>query len=163
MSQFTNKAVFAFAWAVILCGILSIGTVVYWTLAPYDGLVDVVTPNTVAHKVIEQGQLQTYTLSYCVDQALPLPLTMHRSIEIQGDAKDLPGGSLAIAPPVVYEITERCETRKFSIGLGLFVPPGTYHIHTETALQVNPLREVHQAWVSEEFEVVACIRCPSIK
>jgi hypothetical protein len=61
---------------------------------------------------------------------------------------------LPIAPPISYLIEERCETRSMAFGIPTFAPTGTYHLHYITSLQVNPVRQVRQAFTSTEFEIV---------
>lgn len=149
-----QRAFYAASWAGILAGLILCLTLGFWKLYPYKGLTDVPQPFKIAQTTAPKGTLVTYTVSYCVDQALPLPLTVHRSLELQSLDPNAPLGSLPIAPPIEYEITQRCETRDFFVGLPMYVPVGKYHIHTQTTLQVNPIRQIRQAWQTEDFEVV---------
>ena len=152
-----TRLFYAVAWVGILTGLAVTLTLGYWKLAPYSGLTDVPQPFPIEQSVARKGQLVTYTMSYCVDASLPLPITVHRSLELQNGDPDAPLGSLPIAPPIEYEITQRCETRDFFVGLPMYVPAGRYHIHTHTTLQVNPIRQIRQAWVSAEFDVLPAL------
>ena len=148
------KAYYTAAWFGIFVGIIGFTTLGYWRVAPYNGLTEVTSPFPVKQEAVYKGQLVTYTMSYCVEQDVPLPITVHRAIELQNADNTAPVGSLPIAPPLEYEITERCESRDFFIGIPMYVPVGTYHVHTTTHLQVNPVREVTQSWYSENFKIL---------
>lgn len=153
MKSWLVRAYYAAAWFGIAVGIIGFTTLGYWRVAPYNGLVNVKQPFPVAQEVVYKAQLITYTMSYCVEQEVPLPITVHRSIELQNINRDAPVGSLPIAPALEYEIMERCESRDFFIGIPMYVPAGVYHVHTQTSLQVNPVREIKQSWISENFSI----------
>jgi hypothetical protein len=116
---------------------------------PYRGLYDVVQPVRVITNPTEVSTLAAYQIHYCIDGALPLPIAISRELELQG-----PDGMVFPIAPIGYLITERCETRTFAFGIPAYVPVGTYHIHFITSVRVNPVREIRQRFVSENFEIV---------
>lgn len=145
-----NKVLYGAAWATLLAAIALILTITFWLVAPYRGLYNVPQPFVVTNGPVEVGQLVRYTVSYCVDERLPLPITVQRELELQG-----PDGLIfPLAPPIGYLIKERCETRPLSFGVPFYIPAGDYHIHYTTALQVNPFRQVNQSFQSAEFQIV---------
>lgn len=145
-----GNLVYAFAWGVIVSALLLIGTFTYWTTYPYRGLHDVVEPIPISEPVVAHGQLLTYTISYCVDESLPLPMKLYREFRLQG-----PDGIIFPLPAFVdYEISQRCETRRFAIDIPYYYPEGVYRLHVTTELQVNPLRFVKQAFVSDQFRII---------
>jgi len=159
-----TKVLFLAVWAVLVSALLLTFIIFYWNFAPYEGLTDVPQPSSVSEAVVERGGYIMYHINYCVAQSLPLPLTIQRSIELQNlDPTVLPTGSIPIAPPLVYQITERCESRDIFIGIPMYAPVGRYHIHSETEVKVNPFRSVHQLWTSEDFEITASTRFSNIK
>jgi hypothetical protein len=134
-------------------GIGSAVTVLVWALVcllrPYTGLVRVVGPDVDEPNIVRSGEMLAYKVSYCVDDALPIPLEAHRELEFIAD------GTLSyIAPPIAYTIRQRCESRHILVGIPVFIPLGKYRLRTHTVLRVNFFRSVYQDWVSEPFEVV---------
>lgn len=144
-----NKLVYGLAWAVILSALLLIGGATYWVTYPYRGLYDVPQPIPIDQQVIRHGELLTYTVHYCVDESLPLPLRVTRELQLQGPDQMV----FPIAPFIGYEIKERCETRRLAIGIPSFFPEGTYHVHFMTELEVNPLRTIRQSFQSTDFRI----------
>ena len=146
----SKKLFYGGAWLTIAAALFSILTVTYWSVAPYRGLYDVPQPFVVTTNPVEVGQLVSYTVRYCVDEKLPLPITVSREMELQG-----PGNLLfPLSPNINYQITQRCETRTLAFGIANYVPPGTYHVHYNTDLKVNPVREIQQQFISADFVVV---------
>jgi hypothetical protein len=145
-----SKALYTVAWTTLALAMTAILTLTFWAVYPYQGLHDVKVPLPIERPVVETGSLQTYTVEYCVDERLPLPITVSRELEMQTDA----GSIFPIAPPVTYLITQRCETRHMSFGIASYIPAGKYHLHYITGLQVNPIRVIRQSFVTEPFEVV---------
>lgn len=145
-----KKVFYGFAWATIVAALLMIGTMTYWMTWPYSGLYNVRQPFPMTSTTVEQGSLGSYTVSYCVDERLPLPITVSRELELQRAGYQL----FPLAPPISYVIEKRCETRKLVFGIPTYIPTGTYHIHYLTSLRVNPFREIQQTFVSEDFEIV---------
>jgi len=144
---------YAFAWAAIFFVIGVMLTAVWWTIAPHAGLV----PNTnppliVAEQVTSPGSVLTYTVSYCVDESLPLPITVDRTLELQLDGAE--PVSWPVAPPIQYTIENRCETKTRLLGIPSFIIPGKYHIHSVSSLTVNPIRIIRQTWQSNDFRII---------
>jgi hypothetical protein len=147
------KILYGGAWATIVAAIFLISLVTVWLVRPYRGLYDVNAPFKVEPAVVQVGALLHYNVQYCVDEDLPLPISVSREMEMQSPE----GYIFPIAPPIGYLIQERCESRELTIGVPAFVPSGVYHIHYTTALEVNPFRVIRQSFVSQEFEIVDAI------
>jgi hypothetical protein len=150
MKKYGNKLFLGVAWVTLIAALFSILMVTYWMVRPYTGLYNVPQPFPVNPAVAQVGHLVSYTVSYCIDETLPLPLTVTREMELQG-----PNGMLfPLSPTIGYMITQRCETRTLAFGIATYVPPGTYHVHYNTDLRVNPFRDIHQQFVSQNFVIV---------
>ena len=145
-----NKVLYSFAWVTLAVAMTLILTVTFWLVAPYRGLYDVPQPFPMSSSNVEVGQLASYTVKYCVDESLPLPMTVQREMELQGAN----GAIFPLAPPIEYLIKDRCETRVLSFGVPFYMPLGEYHIHYTTSLKVNPFREVRQTFQSQNFTIV---------
>jgi hypothetical protein len=141
--------VYGTAWAVILSALLLIAGATYWVTYPYRGLYDVPDPIQIDQPVIHHGELLTYTVHYCVDESLPLPLRVTRELQLQGPDEMI----FPLAPFIGYQIQERCESRTLAIGVAAYFPEGTYHIHFTTELEVNPLRTIRQSFRSTDFRI----------
>ena len=139
------------AWAGIVSAVLLAATAICWMVVPYKGLTVTPRPFAVDNHRVEQESLVRYTVRYCVDGTIPVPVTVNRELELQAADSTV----FSVAPPISYEITERCEVRTLLIGIPSYLPPGKYHIHSMTELRVNPLRTIRQKFSSEEFQVVA--------
>ena len=150
MKKYGNKLFYGVAWVTIIAALASILTVTYWMVRPYTGLYNVPQPFVVTPTTVEVGHLVNYKVHYCVDESLPLPITVTRELELQGPN----GMTFPLTPQIGYVITHRCEDRTLAFGVASFVPPGTYHIHYNTDLRVNPFRDIRQQFVSEDFVIV---------
>ena len=146
----TTAYLYGAAWVVLVTAFAFMTLCTYWLVAPYRGLYDVAQPFPVVQTEFYQNELAAYTVSYCVDEMLPLPITIHRELVMLGPVM---GVSFTIAPPSVYVIQQRCETRTMAFGIPAYVPTGSYHLQWVAALQVNPLRQVKQSFVTETFSV----------
>jgi len=99
-------------------------------------------------KVVVQGHIYRWTVSYCVADDVPLPVMIDREIELQNHKIRFP---LSV---IQYTITERCETFTRAFALPYDTPPGVYHLHIHTSIEYHPLRIVRQEWQGDEFQVV---------
>lgn len=138
------------AWITITFALVSILLFTFLMVRPYRGLYDVTQPVPIMTKTVEVGALAVYQIHYCIDNELPLPLATTRELELQGPD----GLVLAIAPPIEYLILNRCETRTFAFGVPTYIPAGEYHVHFITDVRVNPVRDIRQRFVSENFQIV---------
>lgn len=144
------------AWFGILASIGGGVLALYWMLRPYHGLTVAPHGMGIDKGTVEAGDLIRYSWSYCVDTALPVPITIDRELELQaGD-----GIIFAVSPPMSYQIEARCEARTVFLGIPSYLPAGMYHLHMHTTLRVNPLREIRQNFESEKFIVVVKARLP---
>ena len=149
------RVYYALGWAAILLSLIFMLTGIWWIVGPHQGLVAQQTPALdVLTDSVHAGGVITYTIKYCVDEDLPLPITVDRLLELQPAEGLGQPVSWPVAPTIAYEITERCETKTRLLGVPLFIIPGTYHIHSISTLKVNPLREIKQTWQSNEFQIV---------
>jgi hypothetical protein len=139
------------AWAAILTAVGGGALALFWLLWPYGGLAMTPAVFSVDKRAVGAGELVQYTVRYCVDSGLPIPIGVDRELELQsGD-----GVAYAIAPAMNYQIVNRCEVRRVFLGIPDYLPPGRYHVHANTTLQVNPLRAIRQKFESETFTVTA--------
>jgi hypothetical protein len=159
MAALKQRILYSAAWTAILATLLSLFVACWWMLAPHQGLVSQITPPLqVKESVVQAGGVLQYTVHYCVDESLPLPITVDRVLELQPTNSEEPV-SWPVAPTIAYTITQRCETKTRLMGVPSFIPAGTYHIHSTTSLQVNPLRPVKQYWQSGDFLIVKTEPC----
>lgn len=149
------RVYYGLGWLAILTALLVMFTGIWWIVGPHKGLIMQQDPALqVTENVVQAGSVIQYTIKYCVDEALPLPITVDRLLELQPAVGEGDPVSWPIAPAISYEIKERCETKTRLLGVPLFIVPGKYHIHSTSTLQVNPLRQIKQDWQSSEFEIV---------
>ena len=118
----------------------------WWLLFPYSA----VTKFTIhsSAPTSRAGELYRWTVSYCVDAAVPLPIVIEREIEFVGGKTRFP------IPRLSYVVSQPCETFERSAELPLGLRPGLYHLHVTTGVTVNPLRVVYQTFQGDTFEVV---------
>jgi hypothetical protein len=152
----------AIAWLTIFLSIGACLTGLWWQLGPHHGIVAQTKPPLhVNQSIVLPGTLLSYTVKYCVDESLPLPITIDQMLELQSDE----GNPIIwpIAPQVSYIITQRCETKTQFIGVPSFVPGGRYHLHAVTSLPVNPIRTIKQTWQSNDFTILSDVKLPVVE
>lgn len=151
-SPLTSKVFLTGIWSAIISAI-GMGLLgLFWLLWPYGGLnatLHVDTPQ------VQQGTLMSYTIKYCVDDAVPLPIIITREFELQSTQDNML--TFAIAPPLSYVIQNRCESFTRVVGVPIYMPLGTYHIHSHSSLKVNPLRSIDQTFSSDTFRIIPSI------
>jgi hypothetical protein len=140
----------ALRWMVVVTFVLTAGTLAtasYWLIRPYTGLETFSVSNVSA--VVEAGSIYRWDVSYCASTSTPVPITMTRELELQNHQTRFP------IPSLDYVVSERCESFQRAMILPIDTPPGQYHLHIHTRLEVNPLRTVRQEWQGPNFTVVA--------
>lgn len=137
-------------WATVIWGLLTVAAATWWMLYPYKGLAfrEPELPISPVTFVRGTDKYVRYTLSYCVDRGLNLPLEIQRELSIESGDSVLP-----IAPPMEYFVRERCETRNMLLAVPEGVDPGLYRIVVHTKLQVNPIRAVFQSVKTQPFTI----------
>lgn len=148
MARLWERALFLLG--VVTFGITAvlIGLIGYWLFVPAAGLKMKADPLVVLTKTVAPGDVLHYELNYCVEGPIPVPIRVTREMELQNHSFSFP------LPMLGYTIMERCEKKVRLLEIPSFVPPGEYHIHLYTTLEINPLRTLKQSWISENFRVV---------
>lgn len=125
-------------------GLLSL--ILYWLIRPYDGFTkfEIISD---AQPVV-QGGLYQWSVNHCIDNSIPLPVTINREIELQNHKTRFP------LPVISYIVSERCESYSRAAVIPEDTPPGTYHLHVHTSIKVNPFRTVDQEFTGNNFEIV---------
>ena len=145
---------FIVAWSTIFLALACVFMCIWWMLYPYQGLSQQGETFVVLPSVATPGTLVSYRSIFCVDDSLPLPITVFRELELQGPESIVFG----IPPPMSYVMTTRCTDRKIVIGIPMYIPTGVYHIHLNTAIQVNPLRTIRQTFITKDFSIAEPVR-----
>jgi hypothetical protein len=125
------------------------GIAAYWMYRPLSGIMLKHDPVTVLTPVVHQDGSLRYRIAYCVDDRIPLPVTVSRELELQG--RDTETYALST---LSYVITQRCEEWTRVVRLPRDITPGVYHLHLYTAIQANPLRVLQQVFQTQDFRVV---------
>ena len=126
-----------FAWALTLTG-------AYWWLRPYHVITSTSRRLVVSTPVVAQGGMLHYGAYVC--RSTDLTATVARTFV---DGVRYPTSPVA---SVYYPVG--CAQTHVAIPVPE-LPPGMYHIETEAAYEVNPIRTIREKWVSDNFIVVA--------
>lgn len=148
-----SRVLYSAAWLVIGSVLLMLMITLYWLIWPYAGIEASPDPFTIEQTDVQSGDVISYTVQYCIDDRLPLPMTISRELELQPAANTDVTISFPVTHTIEYTMTQRCETRRFFIGIPAFVPGGKYHIHSYSQLHVNPIRVIRQLWASRDFNI----------
>lgn len=132
-----NAATLAVAWAMTL-------TVAYWWLTPYKIITSESRRMVVDTKVVTQGGLLQYGAYVC------------RSSDLRGTVARtfVDGVRYPTTPVLSVHYPVGCMNTRVAIHVPE-VPPGVYHLETEAAYEVNPIRTIRYHWISDDFVIVA--------
>jgi hypothetical protein len=147
MHSILGRTLYSLGWAGIIAGLILavwMWLALFW---PHRGLTE--WRFTLETPVVVRGELLRWHIRYCVDTAVPIPSRVSRELELQ----DQDGVTFPLVD-LDYTILSRCETKFRAVGIPTYAPPGRYHLHLTTNLEVNQLRTIRQVWISPVFEVV---------
>jgi hypothetical protein len=127
----------------------------YWLFWPSQGFtkVDIEFVDRDGHVVkdvpfVRPGEEIAYQVSYCVDESVPIPVTVRRAIELQNHVVTYGLSEIA------YQVTSPCESVIRILTIPAMVRPGEYRIRVYTDIQGSPIRRIYQSWASPVFRVL---------
>jgi hypothetical protein len=129
----------------LLFAVALIGMIGWWLLFPYKGMTRFILVSETTS--VQAGGLYRWTASYCVGPPVPAAVSIER--ELSSD-----DGTRFPLPRLSYVVGQPCETFERSVEVPVGLPPGRYHLHVTTGVQVNPMRVVYQTFTGDHFEVV---------
>ena len=129
---------------VILIALVLSGIIMYWVNYPYRAL-EIKSPMPVLNSPVEPGETVQYVVDFCKYTDKPTKI------------------SGRIVNDVVIGLPEGTATAKNECGTLVsntfmvpdILPPGKYRLDFVATIRVNPLREIHVPYETEEFEVIA--------
>lgn len=138
-----NRAFFILSIFAIGMGIITVLTVLFWLLYPYNPIVfnDSVFP--ILNKTVKAGGRLSYTSDYCKYTNLTAVVS-----------RTFVNGLIFITPPSITKRPSGCHMISVEVPIPHELPPGKYHLENIYSYQVNPIRTVTVFQNTEEFEVV---------
>jgi hypothetical protein len=137
---------------VALLLLLSAGAWLFWPSRGFTSVdIRFVDPSghvTDTKPVVSPGEDVAYSVSYCIDEKTPIPVTVRRAIELQNHVFTYGLSEIG------YQISKPCESVIRILTVPPMVRPGEYRIKVYTDIQGSPIRRIYQAWESPTFTVL---------
>lgn len=138
-----NKLLLTSIWGVLLSGFAFISYLGFLTFYPVKTLD--ISQAVVVTKEINPGGLFLYEVSYCkyTDAPAIVYRTFHRTDE----------SSIETFPAVQTVTVPGCNTTRIPLQTAITTPPGEYYLLVDAVFRVNPIREEHVIFKSDNFHV----------